>query len=193
MVRARLIWCVLSLILGSCQGEPPGVEAQPAPLVAPVTPPAAGPVVRAEPELCPVLTGVVATETEGFARLRARRLAGDSWLARTALPGTERCTIEGEVWPRARYECVGAPISREPASAARAFDDLAREVAACLETPTWFPRDWQRGERFEFAMGERLQAWTDRTTRPASQVVLKVQQDAAGDAYRVKLDLAAVP
>ena len=160
---------------------------------APLTSPAAGPVVRSAPGLCPVLTGVMAAETEGFAGLRARRLAGDSWLARATLPGAESCTIEGENWPRARYECVGPPISREPASAARAFDELARELAACLETPTWFPRDWQRGERFEFAMGERLQAWTDRTTRPASQVVLKVQQDAASDAYRVKLDLAATP
>jgi hypothetical protein len=42
-------------------------------------------------------------------------------------------------------------------------------------------------------MGERLQAWTDRTTRPPSQVVLKVQQDAASHAYRVKLNLEAVP
>jgi hypothetical protein len=135
----------------------------------------------------------MATEADGFARLRARRLAGDSWLARATLPGTERCTIEGETWPRARFECVGPPLSRDPASAGLAFDELARELAACLETPIWFPRDWQRGERFEFAMGERLQAWTDRTARPASQVVLKIQQDAASHAYRVKLNLEPVP
>ena len=42
-------------------------------------------------------------------------------------------------------------------------------------------------------MGERLQAWTDRTTFPPSQVVLKVQQDAADQTYRVKLNLEAVP
>jgi hypothetical protein len=42
-------------------------------------------------------------------------------------------------------------------------------------------------------MGERLQAWTDRTTSPPSQVVPKVQRDAAGRAYRVRLDLAAEP
>ena len=42
-------------------------------------------------------------------------------------------------------------------------------------------------------MGERLQAWTDRSTAPPSQVVLKVQQDAAGPTYRLKLNLEAVP
>jgi hypothetical protein len=191
-VSRRPIWGALLLVC-ACQGDRASVEVPTSAPAAPLRSPAAGPVVRSTPELCSVLTGVMAAETEGFAGLRARRLAGDSWLARATLPGTESCTIEGANWPRARYQCIGPPISREPASAARAFDDLARELAACLETPIWFPRDWQRGERFEFAMGERLQAWTDRTTRPASQVVLKVQQDAASDAYRVKLDLAAVP
>jgi hypothetical protein len=42
-------------------------------------------------------------------------------------------------------------------------------------------------------MGERLQAWTDYSTAPPSQVVLKVQQDASGHAYRVRLDPQAVP
>ena len=42
-------------------------------------------------------------------------------------------------------------------------------------------------------MGERLQTWTDRTTTPPNQVVLKVQQDAASRAYRVRLNLEAVP
>jgi hypothetical protein len=149
--------------------------------------------VRLEPELCPVLAGVVATEAEGFARLRSRQLAADSWLGRTTLPGTERCTIEGEAWPRARYQCVGAAIGGDGRAGARlAFDALARELAECLAKPIWFPRDWRPGERFEFAMGERLQAWTDRSTYPPSQVVLKVQQDA-GPTYRVKLNLEAVP
>ena len=42
-------------------------------------------------------------------------------------------------------------------------------------------------------MGERLQTWTDHSTSPPSQVVLKVQQDATGGVYRVLLDLEAVP
>ena len=41
-------------------------------------------------------------------------------------------------------------------------------------------------------MGERLQAWTDQSTAPPSQVVLKVQQDLDRRGYRLKLDLEAV-
>jgi hypothetical protein len=189
------IWGALLLVLCACQDvpSPPGAAAPPPPTTPPPRP-AAGPGLRPEPQLCLVLAGVVATEAEGFARLRSRRLADDSWLGRTTLPGTERCTIEGEAWPRARYQCVGPPIGGDGRAGARlAFDALARELEQCLEKPIWFPRDWRPGERFEFAMGERLQAWTDRTTFPPSQVVLKVQQDAAGETYRVKLNLEAVP
>jgi hypothetical protein len=190
-----VIWCASLLVLGACQGEraPPGVDAPPSP-ARPAPPPAAGPSVRLEPQLCTVLAAVVATEAEGFARLRSRRLDAESWLGGATLPGTERCTIEGEAWPRARYLCVGPPIGAEPRDGARlAFDALARDLEQCLDRPIWFPRDWQRGERFEFAMGEQLQAWTDRTSWPPSQVVLKVQQDAAGQVYRVRLNLEAVP
>lgn len=194
-MRRSPIWGVLLLALIACQGEPkpPGADAPPQ-LATPAPHPTAGPQGRAEPQLCPVLAGVVSSEAEGFARLRSRQLAADSWLGRATLPGTETCTIEGEAWPRARYLCVGPPITSAWREGAQlAFDALARELDQCLEKPIWFPRTWQRGETFEFAMGERLQAWTDRTTSPPSQVVLKIQQDAVGDAYRVKLNLEAVP
>jgi hypothetical protein len=137
---------------------------------------------------------VVAAESEGFARLRGRPLGGARWRARTTLPGTERCTIEGEAWPRARYSCAGAAFAANgPDEAAAAFEALAGELGQCLDSPIWFPRTWQRGTAFDFAMGERLQAWTDRSTAPPSQVVLKVQQDVEEQVYRVQLDLEAVP
>ena len=186
---------VLLLLLGACQGEPAPPAADPAPPPAPSAPaPAGGPSERAQAQLCTVLARVVAMEPEGFAALRGPPLEAETWLGGATLPGTERCTIEGAAWPRARYLCVGPPIGAEPRDRARlAFDALARELEQCLDKPIWFPREWQRGERFEFAMGEQLQAWTDRTTFPPSQVVLKVQQDGAGDVYRVKLNLEAVP
>ena len=137
---------------------------------------------------------MVATESEGFARLRGRPLAPARWLGREILPGTERCTIEGEAWPRARYSCAGASFAAARRGvAAGAFEVLADELEQCLESPIWFPRAWHRGTAFDFAMGERLQAWTDHSTSPPSQVVLKVQQDATGALYRVQLDLEALP
>jgi hypothetical protein len=190
----RAISGALLVLLGACRDAPPPA-ADPAPPPAVFAPaPATWPAERARPQLCTVLASVVAMEPDGFARLRGRRLDAESWLGAATLPGTERCTIEGAAWPRARYLCVGPPIGAEPRErAGRAFEALAREVAQCLDKPIWFPRAWQQGERFEFAMGEQLQAWTDRTSQPPSQVVLKVQQDAGGETYRVKLNLEAVP
>jgi hypothetical protein len=190
----RAIWGALLVLPGACRDAPPPA-ADPAPPAAVFAPaPAVGPSAPTPARLCTVLASVVASETDGFARLRGRRLDAESWLGAATLPGTERCTIEGAAWPRARYLCVGPPIGAEPRErAGLAFDALAREVAQCLDKPIWFPRTWQQGERFEFAMGEQLQAWTDRTTSPPSQVVLKVQQDAGGEVYRVKLNLEAVP
>jgi hypothetical protein len=190
-----VLWRAVLLAVGACQGEPAIPEAGPAPtLTRAVSQPEAGSPARRERDLCATLAGVVSAELDGFAGLRSQRLAAESWLGGTTLPGTERCTIEGEAWPRARYLCVGPRIGAgQREGAARAFDALAREVDQCLEKPIWFPRSWQRGETFEFAMGERLQTWTDRTTTPPNQVVLKVQQDAAGRAYRLRFNLEAVP
>ena len=181
----------------ACQGDPaaPAADAEPtASLARPVPAPSAGPPPSKGPHLCTTLAGVVATESEGFARLRGRPLGAGQWLGRATLPGTERCTIEGEAWPGARYSCDSAPFAAARREGAQgAFEALADELDQCLDSPIWFPRSWQRGRAFEFAMGERLQAWTDHSTSPPSQVVLKVQQDASGRAYRVKLNVEAVP
>jgi hypothetical protein len=183
------------LLLSGCQGEPatPALDPPEAALHDPTGAPAAGPRARDEPRLCTVLASVVASEPEGFARLRGRPLGAGQWLARATLPGTERCTIEGEGWPAARYSCAGTPFSEVRRDGARgAFEALADELDQCLRSPIWFPSSWQRGSAFEFALGERLQAWTDHGTSPPSQVVLKMQQDGGG-AYRIKLDLQSVP
>jgi hypothetical protein len=157
-------------------------------------PPAAGPPTFQEPQLCTALANFVASEPAGFASLRGRPLAAGQWLGRAILPGTERCTIEGEAWPRARYSCDGAALGVDERDGAEGtFEALAADLDECLDSPIWFPRTWRRGSAFEFAMGERLQAWTDHSTSPPSQVVLKVQQDANGSAYRVKLDVQTVP
>jgi hypothetical protein len=196
--RWRAPRATLVLALTACHGTPeaPDVEAAP-PAIAqavPSAPPAAGPPMAHEPQLCTVLASVVASEPAGFAPLRGRPLAAGTWHGRTTLPGTERCTIEGAAWPMARYSCAGAPLAvAEEDGAQGTFEAFAADLDRCLDSPIWFPRTWQRGSAFEFAMGERLQAWTDHSTSPPSQVVLKVQQDADGSAYRMRLDVQTVP
>ena len=182
-------------MLAACQGKAAPAPAAVTPAGPPLTAlPSAGLAAPAAPGLCGALAAVVETEAEGFSRLRGRSLAAERWLGRETLPGTERCTIAGRIWPRAHYSCAGASFAAARRDdAAAAFAALADELGACLESPIWFPRAWQRGTTFDFAMGERLQTWTDHSTSPPSQVVLKEQQDATGGVYRVLLDLEAVP
>ena len=160
-------------------GPPPTLPAAPAP---------------AGRDLCGVLSSILTTDAEGFAGLRASPVATGRWLGRAIPPGTERCTIEGEAWPRARYVCTSEPFqSDHRAAAAAKFEALVSEIDACLSKPVWFPRAWQRGERFEFALGERLQTWTDRSTAPPAQVVLKLRQDLDRSGYTLELSLETVP
>jgi hypothetical protein len=141
-----------------------------------------------------VLSAILATDAEAFAGQRASPIAAGRWHGRAIVPGTERCTIEGEAWPRARYACVSQPFPADNRDGAEAsFVALAGEIDQCLSKPIWFPRRWQRGEPFEFALGERLQTWTDQSTAPPSQVVLKVQQDLDRSGYALKLSLETVP
>jgi hypothetical protein len=193
----RLVLGLAVLVLAGCQDAPPPPPASPAPQAPAATvdlgPPAAAAAAPVERELCEVLPGVLATEPEGFARLRARPVAADRWLGSQTLPGTERCTIEGVAWPRARYTCATRRFLIDNRDCAEArFEALAATIDACLSKPIWFPRDWQKGEPFQFAMGERLQAWTDQSVSPPSQVVLKMQQDLDRQGYRLQLNLESI-
>jgi hypothetical protein len=193
MLRRVLGLAVLAL--AACAATPP-----PSPPPAPRAPsatfdlgPPAAPAVPVEHALCDVLPGVLATEAEGFARLRSSPVAADRWLGSQTLPGTERCTIEGDAWPRARYVCASRRFLIDNRDRAEArFQALAQTIDECLKKPIWFPRDWQKGEPFQFAMGERLQAWTDQSVQPPSQVVLKMQQELDRHGYRLQLNLESI-
>jgi hypothetical protein len=140
-----------------------------------------------------VLTSLLEAEADGFVALRGEPLGSESWAGRTMLPGTEQCVVEGDAWPRARYECAAAPVRADQHErAASQFALLSEQVDACLGKPSWFPRTWHKNEPFEFAMGERQQTWTDLSTLPPSAVVLKLQRGLSGRDYRVRLDLVTI-
>ena len=63
---------------------------------------------------------------EGFARCARARSRPTAGSGSQTLPGTERCTIEGEAWPRARYACASraVPVRRPRRRRRRAFDAL---------------------------------------------------------------------
>jgi hypothetical protein len=50
---------------------------------------------------CTALTSVIEAGRDGFAALRGARQGSETWTGRTTLPGSERCKIEGDAWPRA--------------------------------------------------------------------------------------------
>jgi hypothetical protein len=144
-----------------------------------------------ERDLCAVLAGLLEAEPAGFAAARGAPVAPEQWIGRTVPPGTQGCRVEGPAWPRARYVCSSAPF-REAERAGASFAALAGEIDRCLAKSIWFPRTWQKGRLHEFAMGEQLQAWTDRSASPPSAVTLKVEQDLVSDDYHLRLSLETI-
>ena len=145
---------------------------------------------RPEPEFCPSLVSMMAREADGYAQLRGAPVGRARWQAAAGLPGVERCTVEGEAWPRARISCSSNRIARTGREQALGrFDAIAERIDDCLQRGFWFPRDWRRGQLFEFAMDERQLAWVDESSIPPSTVVLKVQQDLASNDYLLKVNL----
>jgi hypothetical protein len=192
--RRRLLWLALSAWLVGCAAKAPPPE-PPVPAPPPrarVVPPPVEPTI-AQGAFCDVLTGLIEAEHDGFAALRGERRGAESWTGRRTVPGTEQCLVEGDAWPRARYECAAAPVRADQLDrAASRFALLSEQIDACLGRSSWHPRTWHRNEPFEFAMGERQQTWTDLSSLPPSAVVLKLQRGLSGDDYRVRLDLMTI-
>jgi hypothetical protein len=181
--------------LAACAaGMPPPAPPEPVapPRIARAAPAPVAPTIP-QGTFCSVLTELIEAEADGFAALRGQPIGDESWGGRRTVPGTEQCVVEGDAWPRARYECAGAAVQADRHDrAASQFTLLSEQIDACLGKPSWHPRTWQKNEPFEFAMGERQQTWTDLSTLPPSAVVLKLQRGLSGDDYRVRLDLLTI-
>lgn len=195
-MAGRLLAIIVAGIAAGCasapEEPPPPAPDVPSPFAA-ITPSPTPQEPPPERELCTVLAGLMAREPQGFARLRGEPLAHERWRALETLPGTERCTIEGEAWPRARFLCAGEAFAPESEAFVRTrFENLAEEIDRCLDKPIWFPRAWQKGELMQFAMGERMQTWLDQSTSPPTAVVLKVHRELTSNDYRLKLSLETV-
>lgn len=192
----RLLAIIIAALVVGCTSAPeepvpPASEVR-SPFVA-ITPPDAPEEAPPERELCAALAGLMARQTQDFARLRGEPLARERWRARETLPGTAHCTIEGAAWPRARYVCAGEAFApQSEAFVEIRFEDLAEEIDRCLDKPIWFPRVWHKGEQMRFAMGERMQTWLDQSTSPPSAVVLKIHRELTSNDYRLKLNLETV-
>jgi hypothetical protein len=189
--RSFACWLSLCVLLGCAERRAP-------PEPADVT--VAGPPISLAPEaphetvrqrdLCEVMAGLLAQEQGGFIQLRGRTIAAERWAAEQSVPGLGDCVIEGSAWPRARFVCASRRLTPDQAHAK--FNRLAAEIDRCLTGSSWLPRSWEKGSRFEFAMGERQQAWLDQSSAPPTAVVLGVQQDLVHWDYRLLLNLHSI-
>lgn len=190
--RLQGAWLGACLLAG-CGGpaEPPPAPIEPRAPAAPIElEPATPGTSTTQPELCEVVAGLLTGEHDGFAALRGQQVAAERWTAEASVPGLGSCVIEGSAWPHARFTCASGRLRPEQARAR--FDGLVAEVDRCLARPSWFPRHWEKGQLFQFAMGERQQGWVDQTTAPPTAVVLKVQQDLVHWDYRLLLSLQTI-
>jgi hypothetical protein len=189
--RCGACWLCVCLLLGCAKAPPRPEPAEAAVVAAPIRlAPEAPREAARERDLCEVMARLLAQEEGGFTRLRGQTIADERWEAEATVPGLGDCVIEGSAWPRARFVCASRRL--QPDQAHARFDRLAAEIDRCLAQTSWSPRSWEKGSRFEFAMGERQQAWLDRTTTPPTAVVLGVQQDLVHWDYRLLLNLHAV-
>lgn len=156
--------------------------------------PVVGEPVAAVESFCGSLAGLLTEEAEAYRGIRGTAVAPGTWRATRTLAGSERCTVEGAARPLALVSCEG-PVhdAADPGRALVAFDRMAEEIDRCLARPSFFPRDFERGELFEFAMNERQIAWLDRSAVPPTAVVLKVQQDLVSRDYRIRINLESAP
>lgn len=189
---ALLLPTLLAVACADDRPPPPAPPPDPAPV--PYEPADVADIDRPPPPaFCSSLASMVAREPDGYAQLRGAPLADEHWRAAVTLPGTENCTIEGAGWPRARVSCEGRLLDGDDRGRIEAeFERMAQEIDACLARPSWFPRVWERGQLFEFAMAERQLAWLDQSTTPPTAVVLKAQQDLASQDFQIKVNLESV-
>lgn len=181
---------VVALALASCAPKPPPEPpppVEPAPEVAPAPPAAQGPTTTHLDRFCGALHRIVDAEAGGFQGLRAERVGPSAWRGAVVPEGLSTCTVEGESNPGAQYVCTG-PRARRGNSAVvtDAFRRISADLDACFARAVWFPRNWQRGELFEFAGVEQQQVWRDLTPTPRPVVALNIDEDILNRVYSIR-------
>ncbi|MCB1971091.1 MAG: hypothetical protein KDG54_11850 [Geminicoccaceae bacterium] len=141
------------------------------------------------PSMCDSMARLVEAMRGGFASLRAGTIEANwRWSGAEKPYPFVKCEIEGTTFPTAVYRCQGSPVRMGRTDILESsFADLEHAIQACLQRPTWYPRDWREGSVYEFAGAEKQLMWRDVSARPAAAFILAVTENAQGN--RMKLDL----
>jgi hypothetical protein len=192
MKRTLLPAALAVLALAGCGGgqRPEATVPQQAALQPRAPEPVEDPVARREP-FCSMLARIIDAEPTGFAGLRTAAAGGEGWDGAVVPPGLDSCRVEGEAGPGARYVCHGQAIAGGGADLlVGSYGELADAIDACLAQPIWYPHNWQRGQEFAFAAGERQTVWRDDSSGASSSVALKIEEDLARKLFYLRLAVA---
>jgi hypothetical protein len=183
---------LVALALAGCGGgaepPPPTPVRHQAALLPRGDEPAEDPATRRD-RFCRALGRIIDAEPDGFAGLRAARAGEGVWDGSVVPPGLDDCRIEGDDRPGARYVCHGGALAGGSADLlAESYDDVVADIDGCLVQPIWYPHDWQRGQEFTFAGGERRVLWRDRAMGAGTaNVALNVEEDLTRRLWTLRL------
>lgn len=180
--RLLLVW----VLFGCAPSEPIApVEPEVVPLPElPAEPPAATGAAAAD-GFCGALTRIIEAEHDAFAPLRSTPVDQRTWRGRTVPEPFTGCRVQGDYYPGALYVCRSGLA---PATMLQGrFADLSSRIDSCLRRPSWYPRDWRRGDVFQFAGAEKQVMWRDVAEQPAPAVTLKIEEDFARARYLLRL------
>jgi hypothetical protein len=180
------------LILAGCGGgeSPRTPPVRQAALLPRTSEPVEDPAERRE-RFCRTLARIIDAEPTGFAALRAPQAGGQGWDGVVVPPGLDACRVDGNAGAGPSYVCHGQAVAGDAADLLEgSYRDLAGEIDACLAEPIWYPHNWQRGQDFAFAAGERQTVWRDNSSAASSSVALKVEEDLARRLFHLRLAVA---
>ena len=145
-------------------------------------------------EFCGRMTQLVDQGRKGFAPLRGQPIEqGWRWQGAITPEPFLQCEIEGTVFPSANYRCETQGLRAKSGDALNPlFQQVQAQIEACLNSPAWYPREWRRGDLFEFAGGDKQLMWRDIAAQPAAAVVLAISEDVVAGRHHLELSIKAL-
>ncbi len=136
------------LLLAACARAPKPAETVEPP--APAPPPVVEQPESPEAELdrfCGALARIVDAEPQRYISLRDAPEGPDRWAGQAVPPRFTSCAVEGSAYPTASYVCLGETLSSTSGDLlGPSFEQVGRMIDACLDRPSWYPREWRRGQ-----------------------------------------------
>jgi hypothetical protein len=144
-----------------------------------------------EPTFCERIEDIVGARYTGFAGVQGQGTGDRRYTANIVPRGMSDCEIEGRRPLTARYICTSTGyLGGGPAMIEGEFEDYARKLDQCLQSPGWRPRIWRRGDRLIFGDDERMYVWRDIGRGQQQEISLKMERDLLSDIFYLRMVIA---